>query len=165
MADQLGKVTLVGFEDLIQALQVFPQQFQDQVVAGGMSYASARLRTKMRRRVPVKSGNLRKAIRVKRIKNQGRGLIRYLIGLGSRYYYETLDQGRQPYVRTNKYGTKFRVAGTPRLNTVGTGIEESIKNNKDVMLLDLKTRAEQLLIKKAGQMYARSKAKSAMRRR
>jgi hypothetical protein len=75
----------------------------------------------MRRRVPVRSGLLRKAIAMRY--GKGRNVAKVTVGLLNRQYY-TLDVGRKPYKRTNKNGTTFDVAGSPSMKTDGLGLHQ-----------------------------------------
>lgn len=92
-----GSVTIVGMENLRQTMAQFPVTAQQRIEKFALQRTAARLLVYLKRAAPRgKSGKLDKSLRMYRSKNiQGR----FIVGLASRFYYKTLEYGRQPFKR------------------------------------------------------------------
>ena len=121
-----------GLEQLQKLMAELPDKVQRQVAVAGVRIAGSRLRTLMRRRVPVRSSKLRKAIGLKY--GKGRDVAKVTVGLLSRFYYKTLEQGRKPYKRKSTKGIYYTVSGTPNMDSQGLGLEDVWNTHKDELL-------------------------------
>lgn len=146
----MSAIKIEGLEQLNAILKELPDNVQRKVAIAGVRIAGSRLRTFMRRRVPIRSALLRKAVTMKY--GKGRNVAKVFVGLNHRQYYKTLDVGRKPYQRTSKKGNKFDVAGTPQMNTVGTGIEETWNAHKQEILDIMIKGMQQAMYKEIGRI-------------
>ena len=155
-------VTIKGLEQLQAVLKELPLVVQNKVARAGVNIAGSRLRTMMRRRVPVVSGRLRKSISMRYITTD-KGNPQVRVGLLTNQFYSTLDNGRKAYSRVyrknrvggNTKGDKFPVAGSPRMNTTGTGIMGAWNDHKQEILDLMVTRMTTEMYKELGKMSVR----------
>ncbi len=144
-------IRIDGLEQLNAILKEMPDNVQRKVAVAGVRIAGSRLRTYMRRRVPIRSGLLRKAIAMRY--GKGRNVAKVTVGLLNRQYYKTLEQGRKDYERSyRKGGPKFKVKGTQRMDTEGLGLEAVWNTHKGEILKILVEGMQQALYKELGRM-------------
>jgi hypothetical protein len=149
-------IRIDGMEQLQKLLQEMPASIQQKVAVAGVRIAGSRLRTLMRRRVPVRSGKLRKAIAMKY--GKGRDVAKVTVGLLSRHYYLTLDVGRKPYERSyRKGGPKYKVSGTDQMNTEGLGLHQVWDTHKEEILKILVEGMQTELFKQLGRLSVTGK--------
>lgn len=118
MSNEPVSYKLEGLEELLTFMKAAPEVVEKRVVKSGVRLAGSRLRTFMRRAAPKgDKGLLRKSITMKYI-----GEAKVKVGLNSRQYYKTLDQGRKAYKRKK---TGVEVKASPTMNTQGTMIEQT----------------------------------------
>ena len=141
-------IQINGLEQLQKLMAELPDKVQRQVAVAGVRIAGSRLRTLMRRRVPVRSGKLRKAIAMKY--GKGRDVAKITVGLLSRHYYKTLEQGRKPYKRRSTKGVEYSVSGTPSMESQGLGLEDVWNTHKDEILKVLVEGMQKELFKQLG---------------
>lgn len=98
---------LRGAKELAAFLEAAPQQVAVKAGRQGLGKSSVRLRTYIRRAAPRKSGKLRAAIKSK----VGRSAPIAWVGLKERYYYKTLEYGRNAHKRKGKPR-----AGSPQMS-------------------------------------------------
>jgi len=146
----MSVITIDGLEQLNAILKELPANIQKKVAVAGVRIAGSRLRTLMRRRVPVRSGRLRKAISMRY--GKGRDVAKVTVGLLSRHYYKTLDVGRKAYTRTSRTGKKIEVAATPGPMGDGLGLEEVWNTHKQEILKILVEGMQKELYKQLGRM-------------
>ena len=125
-------IQINGLEQLQKLMSELPDKVQKQVAVAGVRIAGSRLRTLMRRRVPVRSGKLRKAIGLRF--GKGRDVAKVTVGLLSRFYYKTLQEGRKPFKRKSPKGIYHTVSGSPSMDTEGLGLEDVWNTHKDELL-------------------------------
>ncbi len=147
----MSALTIDGLEQLNAILKELPANIQKKVAVAGVRIAGSRLRTLMRRRVPVRSGRLRKAISMRY--GKGRDVAKVTVGLLSRHYYKTLDVGRKAYIRTSRTGKKVEVAATPGpMAGGGLHLEEVWNTHKQEILKILVEGMQKELYKQLGRM-------------
>jgi hypothetical protein len=146
----MSVITIDGLEQLNAILKELPANIQKKVAVAGVRIAGSRLRTLMRRRVPVRSGRLRKAISMRY--GKGRDVAKVTVGLLRSFYYKTLDVGRKDYVRTSRSGKRINVAGTPGPMGGGLGLEEVWNTHKQEILKILVEGMQKELYKQLGRM-------------
>jgi hypothetical protein len=145
-------IRIDGLEQLNKILKEMPDNVQRKVAVAGVRIAGSRLRTFMRRHVKrlKDKGLLEKAISMKY--GKGKNAAKVTVGLNSRFYYKTLEQGRKAYERTNKRGTRFKVSATPIMNSQGLNLESVWNTHKDDILKILVEGMQQALYKELGRM-------------
>lgn len=152
------ELNVQGLESVLETLKSLPQIAQNKVARAGVNIGGSRLRTMMRRRVPVVDGLLRKSIMMKYIKgDKNNPAVR--VGLLTRQYYSTLDVGRKSYSRVyrkGRGGERFNVAGTPRMNSVGTGIKDTWQAHKQEIIDLMVTKMTTQMYVEIGKLAARN---------
>lgn len=135
-----------------------PATMQRKVAIAGVRLAGSRLRTFMRRHIRAtigKTGNLEKAISMKY--GKGKNVAKVTVGLNNRFYYKTLDIGRKDYERTNKRGKRFKVSGTPIMNSQGLNLDKVWDAHKDEILKILVQGMQTELFKTMGRLSVTGK--------
>ena len=147
--DQTVSFQLKGANELIRALQELPVAVEAKVMKAGLSKGAARLRTYIKRGAKRITGELVKSIGIKRLK--GRQL-RYKVGLIRNQYYRTLDAGRRAYQRNGN-----AVAGTPKLNSQGIGIERAWLVHREEIANLIIEEAKKALAKEVGRLFVKGR--------
>jgi hypothetical protein len=138
---------LKGVDELLAALKAIPDIAEAKVMRRGLSRGGARLRTFMKRNARRITGELVKSIGLKKLRGKKP---RYIVGLITNRYYSVLDKGRKPFTRNGR-----AVAGTPRFDSEGTGIERAwLAHREDIaqMIID---EAKKEFAKEAGKLYVK----------
>lgn len=130
------KLELDNWDSVTDMMTAFPLKTQLKMRKQGLASGAAKLRTRLRKHAPKKSGTLRKAIRVKRHKN---GTVS--VGLKERFYYKNLDF---KYPRGGEYHPWF---------------ESALDAEQGGVLADMKTRVTSVLLQEAGKAYSQSRSK------
>lgn len=132
---------LEGMKAVTEIFSVFPLNVQKRATKAGYAKAAGRLRTLLRRDAPKGTGNLRRAIKVKRHRNGS-----FTIGLKERYYYKTLDF---MYPRGGEYNPWF---------------EQSVERHAHSTLNLCVVAMHEAISREAGKSYAKSRARIKGRR-
>ena len=157
MASVSFDLKVEGLESVLATLKELPQVAQNKVARAGVNIAGSRLRTMMRRRVPVVDGLLRKSIRMKFVKGAATPTLR--VGLLINQYYNTLEVGRKEYTRVWKKGRggrRFEVAGTKKMSTVGLGVKETWAAHKQEIIDLMATRMTTQMYVEIGKLAAKN---------
>lgn len=138
---------LKGADELIAALRQMPEISEQKVMRRGLSKGGARLRTFMRRSARRVTGELSRSIGLKKLRGKKP---RYVVGLITNAYYKVLDVGRKPHRRNGN-----PVAGTPKFNSAGTGIERTWNTHKRDIAQLIIEEAKKEFAKEVGKLYVK----------
>lgn len=133
-------VQLEGAEELRKLFDQFPNTVKKRASKQGLGKAGAKLRTMVRRDAPRVSGNLRRALRVKRHRNGS-----VTVGLKERFYYKVLD------------------LKTKRGEPLHPWFLSSVERHSPAIANLIVTETKLVLYNEAGKAYSRNK--SSLRRR
>jgi HK97 gp10 family phage protein len=115
----MANVQIKGGEELAAALRDFPVKFEVKVMTAALREGAMEIESRAKLNVPVRTGKLRKSIKIRRRTNKRSGYINLLVTAGDRkkhgaFYAHMVEFGTQPHEIAPKTAKSLFIAGLLR---------------------------------------------------